>query len=174
MRILSLDISTVSTGWCTFDASQGIRSGTLSIKESIDIHHRMIIFKDKLNNLLLDYMPTDIVIEDVWFGKNPKTAKILSKFCGIAEETATRFLNKAPITIENTKVKSFFKCSKKADLFQFLISLLGANFQNLSFNKDNDSIDAIAQLIFYLDSIDYVKVRSQKNYGYLYDIEGII
>lgn len=169
--ILSLDVSTVSTGWCVFKEDKLFKFGVIKIKNTVDIHERMIILRDKIEELLIKYVPTEVVIEDVWLGKNPKTAKTLSKFCGIAEEIVCRTIKNKPTIIENTKVKQFFKCKTKEDLFWFLLDILDLEEKELSFKADNDYIDSVAQLLCYLHIKNKKIIRMDKDYGYLYKFE---
>lgn len=166
--ILSLDVSTVSTGWCLFNGHSIFKFGSIKIKNNVDIHERMVIFRDKVEELIKNFSPTEVVIEDVWVGKNPKTAKTLAKFCGIAEEAACRFTNTKPIIIENTKVKQFFKCKTKDELFYFLLDILELEDSGLLFKTDNDYIDSVAQLLCYLHITNKIEIRLEKDYGYLY------
>lgn len=170
--ILSLDVSTVSTGWCIFKEDKLFKSGVIKIKNIVDIHERMVILRDKIKEIVVKYKPTEVVIEDVWIGKNPKTAKTLSKFCGIAEEIVYRTTKNKPIIIENTKVKQFFKCKTKDDLFWFLLDILDLEEKGLSFKEDNDYIDSVAQLLCYLHINNKKVIRMDKDYGYLYKFEG--
>jgi len=169
--ILSLDISTKSTGWCLFKNGAIFKYGAIKIKDTIDIHKRMVILRDEIEALLLKHKPDVVIVEDVWVGNNPKTAKTLAKFCGIAEEVSCRALGITPVIIENTKVKKFFKCNKKEILFSFILDILDLDNDSFSFKENNDAIDAVAQLFCYLHLTNKRIVRLDKDYGYLYNFE---
>lgn len=169
--ILSLDISTVSTGWCLYKNDIIFGYGAIKIKDTIDIHERMVILRNKIEELLKEHQPSVVIVEDVWVGNNPKTAKLLAKFCGVAEEVSCRTLHIKPTVIENTKVKKFFKCKNKEILFNFILDILELDSEIFSFKENNDSIDAVAQLFCYLHLNEKKTIRVDKDYGYLYKFE---
>lgn len=169
VKILSLDISSVSTGWCLFKGTELKHFGTISFPKTVELHDRMVGFKDELNDIINKYKPDAVLIEDVWLGINVSTSKTLSKFAGIAEETSYRITKEKPIIITNKVVKGFFKCKSKEDLYEFVVDILdfGHIFDN--YKKYNDITDSMAQAIYYIDK-NINKVRVDKDYGFLFII----
>lgn len=131
----------------------------------------MFILRNEVEKLIELYAPSLIIIEDVWFGNNIKTGKLLAKFSGIIEELCYRITKKKPIVIENTKVKGFFKCSTKEVLFEFIVDILAFDI-DLIFKTDNDAVDSIAQAFYYISEYEEGNIRQEKDYGFLYTIEG--
>lgn len=167
--ILSLDVSTVSTGWSVFKGHALYKYGIIKIDSKKDIHEKMVTFRDSIKKLLVKYKPSIVLIEDVWMGTNAKTSKILAKFCGIAEEAIYRTTKCKPIIIVNKHPKGLFKCKTKKDLYVFLRELLGKEKEFSSFSGYNDITDSIAQAYYYIH-YNIKKIRQEKEYGFLYKI----
>lgn len=169
-KILSLDISSVSTGWCIFKGADLKEYGTIPLFKCKNIHEKMLFFKNTVEKLTKKYKPDVVLIEDVWAGKNIKTTKTLAKFCGIAEETTYRITEQQPIIIVNKVVKGFFKCNDKESLFNFIVDIF--NFHTIFDNyKDyNDITDSIAQALYYINENVQV-IREDKDYGFLFIIK---
>ena len=171
-RILSLDISSVSTGWSIYDGKNFI-CGTILLNKKIDNVIKLQKFREVLRILLLKEKPTHIVIEAVFMGINVRTIKILSEFSGVAKECCVSTLDIIPYIIENTTVKSFFKVRKKENLYHFVLSLFDLEEKDdMPFKTNNDIFDSIAQNIYYCDIVlDHTKFRIETVYGYKYDIK---
>lgn len=170
-RVLSLDISASSTGWSYVFGANDIKNfGFIKTKPKLDTAERLYVFREELEDVFHTCKPSHIVIEDVYSGLNVKTLKLLSKFAGIAEEMCFRKAGVAPYIISNKTVKAYFKTKTKEDVFYFLIDILGWSEEEVSFKKDNDLTDAIAQLMCYCDKVlGYRKFRAETEYGYIYD-----
>ena len=171
-KILSLDISSVSTGWSIYDGKDFI-CGTILLDKKIDKVIKLNKFREVLKNLLIKEKPTHIVIEAVFMGINVRTIKILSEFSGVAQECCLSAVNIIPYIIENTTVKSFFKVRKKENLYHFVLSLFDLEEKDdMPFKTNNDIVDSVAQNIYYCDVVlDYTKFRSDTTYGYRYDLK---
>lgn len=170
-KILSLDISSVSTGWSIFNGKDFV-CGIISLDKKMDKVIKLQKFRKILTEILLKEKPTDIVIEAVFMGINVRTIKILSEFSGVAQECCLSTVNIIPYVVENTTVKSFFKVRKKENLYDFILSLFDLKKDDVPFKENNDIVDSIAQNIYYCDIIlNYVKFRIETKYGYKYDIK---
>ena len=171
-KVLSLDISSVSTGWSVYDGNNFI-CGTILLKKTMDKVVKLQKFREVLKNLLIKEKPTHIVIEAVFMGINVKTIKILSEFSGVAQECCLSTVNITPYIIENTTVKAFFKVRKKENLYHFVLSLFDLEEKDdMPFKTNNDIIDSIAQNIYYCDVVlDCAEFRSDTTYGYKYDLK---
>ena len=164
-KILSLDVSAASTGWCLMRADGNYEFGTIKTKPKFPLSERLTQFREELKSLLNTYEPDEVVIEDAFSGINVKTLKILCKFAGVAEQCCFEITEKAPTIMSNHTVKSYFKVSNKEELFNFIIGILELN---LNFKKDNDKTDAYAQALCFLDSLGITAFRIEKDYGYEY------
>jgi Holliday junction resolvasome RuvABC endonuclease subunit len=165
--IFSIDVSAASTGWCFTKDGKTFSVGTIKTLSKHSRSLRLLYFSNQLEELLLFYKPSHIVQEDTFSGKNIGTLKILSEFAGVSKYTCMKTLSIEPYILANTIVKSYFKANTKETLFYFLCEIL--NLENLSFKKDNDIIDAHAQLLCFADDVlNKYKYRYIKDYGYLY------
>lgn len=170
--ILSLDVSAASTGWCVM-SDKNRSYGLITTKPKFNRSQRLNIFRKALTKILKDYNPTHIVIEDTYSGLNKKTLKILSEFAGVAKEACQAVCNIDPYVISTNTVKAYFKVKGKEDLFYFMLDVLDFEDKGLTFEKDNDIIDSIAQAMCYLDKVlGKRRFRTEKNYGFLYSIKG--
>lgn len=168
MMILSLDVSSASTGWCII-SKDTVEWGTITTSPKQCRADRLTRFKDELV-VLLDTSPiTHIVMEDLFLGHNVKTLRILAEFFGVAEQTCFERTGLEPYVISNTTVKSFFKVKTKEELFNFLVEILEFDKNTLTFKKNNDIIDSRAQLMCYSDIIlKAFKYREEREYGFEY------
>ncbi len=167
MNILSLDISAASTGWCYTSNGKKFIKGIIETKPKFNRSERLLTLSIELTKILKKYKPKHIIQEDTFSGINVKTMKILCEFAGVAKFTCQKVLGLDPVVIINTKVKSYFKVRTKETLFLFMCEIF--ELKDLTFKKDNDTIDAQAQLLYYADEVlGKYKYRFDKEYGYLY------
>jgi len=165
--IFSLDVSAASTGWCYTLDGVTFKSGLIQTSPKLSRSARLKDFADKLSLVLLEFKPSHIVQEDTFSGINTKTLKILSEFAGVSKFICMEVLKIDPYIISNSTVKSYFTSVNKEDLFNFTCTLFELN--NLIFKKDNDIIDAKAQLLCYADVVLHkYKYRFDKTFGYIY------
>jgi Holliday junction resolvasome RuvABC endonuclease subunit len=167
MSVLSLDVSASNTGWCFTSDGKNFSVGNIRTKPSLSRGERLSTFSLQLIEVLLEYTPDEIVLEDTFAGKNVKTLKILSEFAGVAKYTCYSVLRLEPYIVSNHTVKSFFKVRNKKDLFNFLVDILDK--KDLSFTEKNDIIDATAQLMCYTQDVLHLYCfREEKDYGFVY------
>lgn len=171
-RVFSLDIAT-TTGWAFMSTNniKTLKFGTIETSHKLSESQRLVYFREELIKLLVKLKPTHVVIEDVYSGINVKTLKLLAKFAGVAQECCASAAGVESYIIHNNTVKSYFKVKNKEQLFGFVVSVLEWEEKEFSFKKHNDIVDAIAQLMCYLDVVLEVKqFRKNKDYGYLYGV----
>jgi len=171
-RILSLDVSSTSTGWSFITKRKGfLKFGTIRPPSKLSVPEKLNFFRLELIKVLTTYKPTYIVLEDTFMGANPKVTKLLAKFGGVAEQTVYEYSSKAPYIMSNTTPKSFFKAKKKEKLFILIIDLLDLADKMVTFKEWNDITDSIAQLWCYCDSVLHVEnIREEKEYGYRFRV----
>ncbi len=167
-RILSLDVSSTSTGWSFITGCKNsLRFGTIRPGNKLCVAKKLYFFREELIKILKKYKPNYIVLEDTFMGANPKVTKLLAKFGGVAEQVVYEYSNKSPYIMSNTTPKAFFKVRKKEKLFILIIDLLDFNEKMLKFKEWNDITDSIAQLWCYCDEVLKIKIiREEKEYGY--------
>lgn len=165
--IFSLDVSAASTGWCYTLDGVTFKGGLIQTSPKLTRSARLEDFANKLRRVLLELTPKYIVQEDTFSGINAKTLKILSEFAGVSKFICMEVMQIDPFIISNATVKSYFTSATKEDLFNFTCTLFDLN--DLTFKKDNDIIDAKAQLLCYADSVLHkYKYRFDKTFGYIY------
>jgi Holliday junction resolvasome RuvABC endonuclease subunit len=169
--VLSLDISTTSTGWCFYKDSM-YNFGTIKPTAGLDNSKKLVIFRVRLLALLNQLKPDFIVVEDTFGSRNLKVLKQLSEFAGVAKECCTSFVGQSPEVMSNTTPKSYFKCKTKEDLYKMVTELFDmADDGTWTFKTHNDITDAIAQNICYCDTIlKCTEIREEKDYGYLFRV----
>lgn len=152
MIILSLDISSTTTGWAVFDNDKLIKFGKIKLNyKQLNLSEKLLIFKHEIILLIKEYKPDNIVIEDVFFGRNVKVIKTLAKFGGIAQECSLNYANVIAYVMDNKTTKSFFKVKKKKELYNKLCVDLSLDF--CDYDNYNDIVDAYAQGVCYYNKI---------------------
>jgi len=150
-KIISLDISSASTGWCYITDGDLVDYGTIRPKKSLDKPAKLHTFREELKTVLKKFKPNYVVIENGFFGKNVKTLKVLSNFAGVAMECCLATLGVTPYIMSNSTPKSHFKVKNKKDLFEKIVEMCG--FEDFNYDEHNDITDSIAQGICYYDTI---------------------
>ena len=120
MCILSLDISTASTGWCITSNGCLFTLGNIVVDSKLSTSVKLCLFAEELESILIKYSPTHIVQEDIFSGKNVSTMKRLSEFAGISKYMCYNICNIEPYIISNKTVKAYFKAQDKQLLFDFI------------------------------------------------------
>lgn len=93
MRVLALDLASITTGWCLLETTTLERkaSGIIKIPASKKTNQRMVIKRDTIEKLLIATKPEIVALEDTFTSqKNKNTAKVLNQFHGIVQELLTR------------------------------------------------------------------------------------
>jgi Holliday junction resolvasome RuvABC endonuclease subunit len=150
-KVISLDISSTSTGWCYIVDGELVEYDTIRPKKSLDKSEKLVIFREELKVVLKKFKPNYIVIEDGFFGKNVKTLKVLSNFAGVAIECCFSTTKVTPYIMSNSTPKSYFKVKNKKELFEKVVKMY--KFKDFDYDEHNDITDAIAQGICYYDTI---------------------
>lgn len=159
--IISLDIAAALTGWsyCVKDKLKNY--GTIKTSPKITTAQRLAIFRVEIIKVFKKYNPSNVVIENGYFGGNVLTLKILSKFGAIAEECAVSFLGVEPYIMNNRTVKKHFNVKTKEQLYTFMVDVYMLKF--FKFKTHNDVVDAYAQSIcFYERELNNIFMRKRK------------
>lgn len=168
MSILSLDVSASSTGWCIL-LDKNIYYGVIKTKATLSREKRLLTFKEELCKVLKKYKPTHVIIEDIFVGLNAMTIKILAEFAGVTKLTLFEETGIEPLVISTNTVKAYYKAKKKVNVFDFLTDVLEKPWK---YKKDNDIVDALAQLFYYCDiKLKLKQFRFDQEYGYTYIID---
>lgn len=83
-RLIALDNATHITGWAIFDGKELISYGKYTVK-SEETSDRILEMGDWLSNLLIQWEPNTIILEDIQQQNNVNTFKVLAKLQGVLE-----------------------------------------------------------------------------------------
>lgn len=81
MKYVGLDLSTVATGYSVFNNSLLLESGAIAASDS-RVNDRMLEIVGRLEKVIRNAQPDKVVIEDVFYGSNYLTTKILNRLAG--------------------------------------------------------------------------------------------
>ncbi len=167
-KIISLDVSSKSTGWSFFIDGRLKSCGVINTDDKVDLSLRLNEFRRKLANLLADKRPTHVVIENNFARTNIKVLKILSQFAGVASECCIAIRGITPYIMSNTTPKSYLKVKNKEQMFDAVVRLF--EFEDWEYKKHNDMTDSIAQGLCYYDKVLGNTIREEMPYGYIYKL----
>jgi len=151
MKILSLDISSVSTGWALVEGNTLLDKGVIKLKAKTH-GNKLFQFESALQNLITVHKPDIFAFEDIWKGPSIKTFKVLAFYHGIAYKQSFNSFKEDPIVLmpsglrrvlaENTDlVLSGKREQDKSAVFDWVNNTYQLNYE---FKKHNDITDAIA------------------------------
>jgi len=151
-KVLSFDVSSVSTGWAYFEDGKLKKFGLITRNSIKDYStcQKLLIFKKDVEQLLTKYKPSVVIIEETYM-KNVKTLKMLSQLIGILQIGSYLFLSVEPIFISPNTVRSYFEVKKKEDAYKYVVNRYKSKFKNSTFEKDNDITDSILQGLYFLE-----------------------
>ncbi len=140
MTILSIDPGIEKTGWAIFKNKKYIISSIIVTKKSYYLSKRLLEIYNNLQNIINQYHPDLIVIENVFFLKNQKTAISIGQAQGIilllAEKNKIKTNFLTPLQIKSS-LTGYGKADKKSIQKMLKLEL------NLNIKQD-DEADAIA------------------------------
>ena len=89
MKILALDQATNITGYAVFDGTDLYKRGIIDLHKEKDSWERMQIMRQKIDELMKDYKPRVVILEDVpGMTKTPQVLKELGRLQGFAMASA--------------------------------------------------------------------------------------
>lgn len=100
--VLGIDPATIDTGWSVL--SDNLDYGLIHVSKSKPIEKRLLVIYNKLQEIINEYLPEVVVLEDQFLGRNVDTLKKLSWVRGVIMLLATQ--NNIPIvTLTPTEIK---------------------------------------------------------------------
>jgi crossover junction endodeoxyribonuclease RuvC len=101
MRILGIDPGIGRTGWGIIDTESSklkVKSyGCIETEPNSDISGRLFAVHDEVSRIILEYKPECMAVEELFFGKNIKTAFVVGQARGVILLAGAE--NNLPITI---------------------------------------------------------------------------
>jgi len=146
-KILSFDVSSVSTGWSFLLDGKPKEFGKIVPPRSYRLQEKLQWFKSESNVLLKVYFPDHIVIEETYL-KNVKTLKTLMQFIGVLNLECFFETGKEPMFISPQTVRSHYKLKTKEDVFSYVQNKYKAKLKNYTFDTGNDITDSILQGLY--------------------------
>lgn len=144
MKILGLDIASISTGYCIFNNGRLVKSscGLIRPNPKKTYGERLLYFESEVRSLIHKHKPDTVIIEDIFKGRNILTFKVLAMFRGVAIKVIFEETNTNPISVMASEARSFIgiKNSKEA-AFEFIVNKY--NLSDFKFETDNDIVDSI-------------------------------
>jgi len=146
-KILSFDVSSVSTGWSWITDGKLESFGVLRSLKEYTLQTKLFWFGKQVKCLVDIYDPDIVLVEDTYL-KNVKTLKTLVQFVGTAQFVCY------PRTLEivnvNT-VRSHFKVKTKEEAFDYVKNKYKRKLKHLTFEEGNDITDSILQALYWLE-----------------------
>ncbi len=142
--VLGIDIASRRTGWALINNGRINKKylGLINIKYNESMGKRLVAFEIALKELIEQYNPDEIVIEDIYKGRNAKTFKILSLFRGVAIKAIYEITGKDPISIMAIQVRKIINITNNKEI---VFNTLNDKYKlDFDFKKHNDIVDAIA------------------------------
>lgn len=88
MRVLGIDPGSVRTGWGVVERSgsklTGIAAGVIEAGSTDELHLRLAVIYDGLRAVIVDYQPTTVAVEDIFYARSVKSALTLGHARGVA------------------------------------------------------------------------------------------
>ncbi len=154
MRILGLDPGTATTGYGVVDKDGAsptlVAYGTITTSPKKTAAERLMDIYEKLNDIIDQYQPDVLVMEELFFAKNQTTAIAVGKACGVMQfAAAQRGLPVVEYTPPEVKqaVVGYGNAEKKQ--VQYMIQrILGLQ----EVPKPDDAADALALCVCHAHS----------------------
>jgi len=154
MRVLGIDPSLQSTGFGIIEFSNNtytvLSYGTIKPSRSQLLHHKINKIKLRLEELIKNYEPEEVAIENPFYARNIKTAITLGQVRGaalvaVASHNCTLF-EYSPLEIK--KAVTGYGQADKNQVRKMIKTLLNINDKNL----ETDASDALATALCHLNS----------------------
>jgi Holliday junction resolvasome RuvABC endonuclease subunit len=166
MKILGLDISSVSTGYCIISGGRLVKStcGNIKTNSRKSYGERLNDFESQLIDVIKKYKPDEIIIEDIFKGRSMLTFKSLAMFRGVGINTIYRETGKNPISVMASEARSLVGIkNKKEDAFEFIVNKYNLDYDFEEHNDITDSITlALCAHIMKKQGIDEKSLRNSR------------
>lgn len=144
-KVLSFDVSSVSTGWAIVVNGKPKKYGKIVISKKLSIAEKLVAFKLGTIQVMCEHKPDVIVIEETYM-RNVRTLKTLMQFVGVLNEASLNIVGKHAVMVSPNTVRSKFEVKNKEEAFHFV----NKKFKfGMNFKDDNDITDAILQGLYY-------------------------
>jgi len=152
-KILSFDVSSVSTGWAFLFGGKLQEFGVIQPQKAFRLQEKLCWFKGEVNSLLRIYEPDYILVEEVYL-KNVKTLKVLMQFIGVINLECFQEASEEPLFLSPQTVRSMFGLKNKEEVFEFIKKKYKVKFKNIKFEDGNDMSDAVLQALYWQNVLE--------------------
>lgn len=149
-KILSFDISSVSTGWSFIIGDKLHEFGTIEPPSSFMLTEKLYWFKCAVNAILKVLQPDYIIVEETYL-KNVKTLKTLMHFVSTLIQECYNILDEQVILVSPMTVRSHFGLKTKEDAFIYVSKKYKVKLKNYTFETGNDITDSTLQGLYWYD-----------------------
>lgn len=165
MRILGIDPGIALTGFGIVE-KEGVRIkagryGHISTESGTPIPDRLKILYDDMVNIVQEYRPEVMVVEELFFNKNAKTAIIAAQARGViilsAVNNGVKVEEYTPLQVKQAVI-GYGRASKQQ--VQFMVKEL---LRLKEIPKPDDTADALAIAICHANSMDIMKNLDRKS-----------
>jgi len=158
MLVLGIDPGLVTTGYGFIQSKNSdtdiIDYGTISPKKTDNLSLRLNTIYEDITYIIEEYKPSVMAIEEVFYGKNVKSALLLGHARGVAMVCASK-KNIPVFEYSARKVKQSITGNGTAHKSQVQYMIM----QSFSLKSDNFSLDASDALAIALCHINQVKIE---------------
>ena len=153
--IISLDVSSRSTGWCYMMKDQVKAFGCIETQRKDSLDAKLNDFKRQLGKIYKQFNPSHVVIEDIYYANNAVTFKVLSYFTGVARELCYAMLNLEPHLVTTGEVRGYFGIMKRGKGKEIAFEMIKKRYdlKDFEFDSHNDITDAITQGLYYYNKV---------------------
>lgn len=149
MKILGLDISSTSTGWCIVVKEDGKLSlpeyGLVKPEGAMSSLQRLYFFGNELSKIIDKHTPDEIAIEETVLVRSPKVMRALSRFSGVALFLAYKYQKREIATYEPTMWMKALGLKGRAKKPEIQLSICN-RFGLIDETKSKEYLDEIASL----------------------------
>ena len=149
-KILSLDVSSVSTGWAFLFYGKLQSFGIIEIHKTLRLQEKLYWFGNHVNALLKTFDPDYVIIEETYL-KNVKTLKVLMQFVAVANLECFKVCEIEPLFISPQTIRSYYELKTKEDVFEYVKNKYKVKLKKYTFETGNDITDAILQALYWND-----------------------
>jgi Holliday junction resolvasome RuvABC endonuclease subunit len=148
-KLLSFDVSSVSTGYSLFEDSELKDCGAIRLSGTLGRQDKLYVFQTNVQVLLRLYEPNEVVIEETYL-KNVRTLKTLTRFV-TAVEMVCYDSHITPVFLNTMTVRSHFGLKKKEEVFDYVKDKYKVKLKKYDFDSGNDITDSILQALYWID-----------------------
>jgi crossover junction endodeoxyribonuclease RuvC len=157
MRVLGIDVGFAICGWSIVDKIDGkiklIDFGVIESDKSLEIPERLEIIYTGVRDIIKQFKPTDIAVEDIFFSNNAKTVINVSQVRGVillgAYQDNLKIYKYTPPQVKMA-VTGYGRAEKKQ--IQEMVQRI---FKLSQIPKPDDAADAVAIAYCHINNIRY-------------------